>query len=150
MMSFITPTVLTVIIRLRTMSRSWAWSLLLPSVVLLLGWPWNWLVIKLSVCGLKTTLLPLLNWFVITSFELRCVVKLCSVMNVCNLWWWCLIMYYLGCLLVESRSFEASSDYQVYMGSCPLAWLLSWSLIHLNSYKLDGSVTAGIGARLSI
>ena len=149
-MSFITATVLTVIIRLRTMSRSWAWSLLLSLVVLLLGWLSNWHVIKLSVCCFKTTLLPLLNWFVITLFELRCVVKPYSMMNVCNLWWRCLIMYGLGCMLVESRSFEVSSDYQVYMGSSPLAWLLSWSLIHLNSYKLDGSVTAGIGARLSI
>ena len=147
MMLFITATVLTVIIWLRTMSRSWAWSLLLPSVVLLLCWLWIWHVIKLSVCGFKTTLLPLLNWFVITSFELRCVVKLCSVMNVCNLWWQCLIMYGLGCMLVESRSFEVSSDYRVYMGSSPLAWLLSWSLIHLNSYKLDGSVTFPAPAR---
>jgi hypothetical protein len=72
------------------------------------------------------------------------------VMNVCNLWWRCLIMYDLGCMLVESRSFEISSDYRVYMGSSPLAWLPPWSLIHLNSYKLDGSVTAGIRARLSI
>jgi len=51
-------------------------------------------------------------------------------------------MYGLGCMLVESRSFEVLSDYWVYMGSSPLAWLLSWSLIHLNFYKLDGSVTA--------
>jgi len=59
-------------------------------------------------------------------------------------------MYDLGCMLVESRYFEVSSDYRIYMGSNPLARLLSSSLIHLNSYKLDGSVTAGIGARLSI
>ena len=53
-------------------------------------------------------------------------------------------MYDLGCMLVESRSFEISSDYRVYMGSSPLALLLPWSRIHLNSYKLDGSVTLGI------
>jgi len=144
MMSCITATVLTVIIRLRMMSRSQAWSLLLSSVVLLLGWSWNWHVIKLSVCCFKTTLLPLLNYVVITLFELRCVIKLCSVMTVCNLWWRCLIMYGLDCMLVESRSFEVSSDYRVYMGSSPLAWLLSWSLIHLKSYKLDGSVTLSL------
>ena len=62
-------------------------------------------------------------------------------MSVCNLWWRCLIMYDLGCMLVESKSFEISSDYRVYMGSSPLAWLPPWLLIHLNSYKLDGSVT---------
>jgi len=50
-------------------------------------------------------------------------------------------MYYLGCMLVELRSLEISSDYRVYMGSSPLARLPPWSLIHLNSYKLDGSVT---------
>jgi len=73
-------------------------------------------------------------------WTLMCV-NLCPVMNVCNLWWRCLIMFGLGCMLVELRSCEVSSDYRVYMGSCPLAWVLSWSLIHLNSYKLDGSVT---------
>jgi len=51
-------------------------------------------------------------------------------------------MYGLGCMLVESRSVDVSSYYWVYMGSSPLAWLCLWSLIHLNSYKLDGSVTA--------
>ena len=51
-------------------------------------------------------------------------------------------MYDLGCMLVESRSFEISSDYRIYMGSSPLARLPPWSLILLNSYKLDGSVTA--------
>jgi len=30
-------------------------------------------------------------------------------------------MYDLGCMLVESRSFEVLSDYRVYMGSSPLA-----------------------------
>jgi len=59
-------------------------------------------------------------------------------------------MYDLGCMVVESRSFEVFTEYRVYMGSSPLAQLLSWSLIYLNSYKLDGSVIAGIGARLSI
>jgi len=58
-------------------------------------------------------------------------------------------MYGLGCMLVESRSFEVSSDYRVYMGSSPLARLLSWSLIHLNSYKLDGSVTSTTMAALT-
>jgi len=53
-------------------------------------------------------------------------------------------MYGFGCMLVESRSFEVSSDYRVYMGSSPLASLLSWLLIHLNSCKLVGSVTARI------
>jgi hypothetical protein len=50
-------------------------------------------------------------------------------------------MYGLGCMLVESRSLEVSSDYWVYMDSSPLAWLLSRSLIDLSSYNLDGSVT---------
>jgi len=30
-------------------------------------------------------------------------------------------MYGLGCMLVESRSSDVSSDYWVYMGSSPLA-----------------------------
>jgi len=30
-------------------------------------------------------------------------------------------MYGLGCMLVELRSLEVSSDYRVYMGSSPLA-----------------------------
>jgi len=150
MMLFITATALTTTIRLRMMSRSRARSLLSSSLVLLLGWSWNWHVIKLSGCCFKTIVLPLLNHVVTNLFKLRCVVKLCSMTIICNLWWRCLIMYGLGCMLVESKSFEVSSDYRVYMGSSPLAWLLLWSLIHLNSYKLDGSVTADIGARLSI
>jgi len=30
-------------------------------------------------------------------------------------------MYDLGCMLVELRSFEVSSEYRVYMGSSPFA-----------------------------
>jgi len=30
-------------------------------------------------------------------------------------------MYDIGCMLLESRSIEVSSDYRVYMGSSPLA-----------------------------
>jgi hypothetical protein len=31
------------------------------------------------------------------------------------------MMYDLGCMLAESRTFELSSDYRFYMGSSPLA-----------------------------
>jgi len=40
-----------------------------------------------------------------------------TMSNVCNLCWRCLIMYDLGCMLLELRSLEVSSDYQVYMDS---------------------------------
>ena len=150
-MSFTTATVLNVITRLRMMNRSWAWSPPLSSVVLLLGLDHGTgMYYELSWSCFKTTLFPLLLWFVITSFKLWCDVKLCSVWNVviCDGdAWSCTI---LVVWLVESRSFEISSDYRVYMGSSPLAWLPQRSLIHLNSYKLDGSVTAGIRARLNI
>ena len=151
MMSSITAIALTVITQLRMMSRSWAWSPPVSSVVLLLGLDHGTgMYYELSWSCFKTTLFPLLLWFVITSSKLWCDVKLCSV-ECCNLWWWCLIMYDLGCMLVESRSFEISSDYRVYMGSSPLAWLPQWSLIHLNSYKLDGSVTTvqGLGKHVT-
>jgi len=104
------------------------------------------MIIELACNWTKCVLFQ--NYFA-SSTELCCnnfiwtpmCVKPCSMTNVCNLWWRCLIMYGLGCMLVESRSFEVSSDYRVYMGSSPLAWLRSWSLIHSSSYKLDGSVT---------
>ena len=139
MMSCTMGTVLTVTIRLRMMSRSRARSPLVSSIMLLLGWLWSWHIIELSVCCFK-------NYFASTT-ELFCnnfiwtlmCVKLCFVMNGCNLWWRCLTMYGLGCMLVESRSFEILSDYRVYMSSSPLVWLLSWSLIHFHSCRVPQS-----------
>jgi len=142
MTSCITVTALTVTIRLRIKSRSRARSALVALLLLLLGWSQDWHVTRLCVCDVSNLLCFRYQTGVVISFTWTLMdVKLCSMLNVCNLWCRCLIMYDLGCMLVESRSFDVSSYYRVYMGWSPLAWLLSWSLIHLNSYKLDGSVT---------
>ena len=37
-------------------------------------------------------------------------------------------------------------DYMIYMGSNVMVRLPRWLLLHLCSYKLDGSIIAGIGA----
>jgi hypothetical protein len=56
----------------------------------------------------------------------------------------------LSCMLVGLRSFMISLDYWVYMGSSITVWLLSWLLLYLCSYKLDGFVTASIRIRFNI
>jgi hypothetical protein len=52
----------------------------------------------------------------------------------------------LACMWVDLRSFMISLDYRIYIGSSMTVWLLQWLLLYLCSYKLDGSITASIGA----
>ena len=51
---------------------------------------------------------------------------------------------------VGLKSFVVLVDYRDYMGSSLETWLSARSFLHLNSYKLVSSVTAGIGARFSV
>ena len=62
----------------------------------------------------------------------------------------CWIMYDLSCMRVGLKSYVVSSDYRVYMGSSMMVWSPRWLLLYLCSYKLVGSVTAGIEARFNI
>ena len=56
-------------------------------------------------------------------------------------------MYDLGCMLMVNRDPSwYSMDYRVYMGSSMIVRLLRRLPLYLCSYKLDGSVTANIGA----
>ena len=56
----------------------------------------------------------------------------------------------LGCMQVGLKSFEISVDYRVYMGSSSRICALRRLFLYLCSYKLVGSVTAGIKARFNI
>ena len=98
-----------------------------------------------SVCndGFKTILLPLLH------LSLSCINSFCTPMyvellvNLCNMWLVCWIMYDLGCMLgiIRDPSWY-SMDYRVYMGSSMIVRPLQWLALYLCSYKLVGSATA--------
>ena len=71
--------------------------------------------------------------------------------TLCNMWHVCWIMYDLGCMMAINRDPSwYSLDYRVYMGSSMIVWLLRRLQLYLCSYKLDGSVIAGIRARFNI
>ena len=72
----------------------------------------------------------------------------CEMDVTCGLLCW--IEYNLGCMQVGLKSFVVLVDYQVYMGSSMTVWSLWWLLSYLCSYKLVGSITAGIGAWFNI
>ena len=98
-----------------------------------------------------TTLLPLFvnsccNNYV--NSDVRDLWTTCEMDVTCGLLCW--IMYDLGCVQVGLKSFMVSVDYRVYMGSSMTVWSLWWSLSYLCSYKLVGSITAGIRARFNI
>ena len=61
--------------------------------------------------------------------------------NGCNMWLVMLNYCDLGCMQVGLKSFVASVDYQVYMGSSMTVWSLRSLLSYLCSYKLVSSVT---------
>jgi hypothetical protein len=65
----------------------------------------DWHVFKLSVMlVLKLCCFRYIwTWFVITLCELRCMLN--YLWTCCNMWLVCWIMYDLGCMLVDSRSF---------------------------------------------
>ena len=115
-------------------------------------WLWYWLVFELSVCdGVKLLCFRYL-WtrFVITMCTLMYVVLMNYLWNGCNMWLVMLNYCDLGCMQVGLKSFVVSVDYRVYMGSSMTVWSLRWLLLYLCSYKLVGSVTAGIRARFNI
>ena len=94
--------------------------------------------IELVICVFKTKVLIILQWMVMYLWTL------------CNMWHVCWIMYDLHCMLAMNRDPSwYSTDYRVYKGSSMTVWLILRLLLYLCSYKLDGSVTAGIGARFN-
>ena len=115
-------------------------------------WLWYWLVFELSVCdGVKLLCFRYL-WtrFEITMCTLMYVVLMNYLWNGCNMWLVMLNYCDLGCMQVGLKSFVVSVDYRVYMGSSMMVWSLRWLFSYLCSYKLVGSVTAGIRARFNI
>ena len=73
------------------------------------------------------------------------------LVNLCNMWLVCWIMYDLGCMLgiIRDPSWY-SMDYRVYMGTSMTVRSLRWLPLYLCSYKLVGSTIAGIRARFNI
>ena len=88
--------------------------------------------------------------FVITMCTLMYEVLMNYLWNECNMWLVMLNYCDLSCMQVGLKSFVVSVDYRVYMGSSMTVWSLRWLLLYLCSYKLVGSVTAGIRARFNI
>ena len=115
-------------------------------------WLWNWLVFELSVCdGLKLLCFRYLwTHVVITMWTPMYEILVNYLWNGCNMWLVMLNYYDLGCMQVGLKSFKISVDYQVYMGSSLRIWSFRRLFLYLCSYKLVGSVTAGIRARFNI
>ena len=116
-------------------------------------WLWNWLVFELCVCdGFKRlcfrylwTRVVITMW---TPMYARYLWTTCEMDVTCGLLCW--IMYDLGCMRVGLKSFMVSADYRVYMGSSMTVSSLWWLFLYSCSYKLVGSVIAGIRARFNI
>ena len=108
-------------------------------------WLWYWLVFELCVCEGFQLLCFRYLW---TPMYARDLWTTCEMDVTCGLLCWS--MYDLGCMQVGLKSFVVSVDYRVYMGSSMTVWSLWWLLSYLCSYKLVGSVTAGIRARFNI
>ena len=96
-----------------------------------------------SVCDdcFKTILLPLLHLNLDCNDYFRTPMYVVLLVNLCNMW--------LVCWIIRDPSWY-SMDYRVYMGSSMIVWSLWWLPLYSCSYKLVGSATAGIEARLNI
>ena len=68
------------------------------------------------------------------------------LVNLCNMWLVCWIMYDIGCMLDFQDPSWYSTDYRVYMGSSMTVRSLRWLPLYLCSYKLVGSAIATLVA----
>jgi hypothetical protein len=83
--------------------------------------------------------------FVIKIIVLRCMRLLLNYVTSVVLCW-IITIWLLSVWFEIPRDFV---DYRSYMGSSVRIWSLRWLFLYLCSYNLDGSVTAGIGARFN-
>jgi hypothetical protein len=120
--------------------------------MLLLEWLWYWHVNELSVVLFSNYFASATwTWFVITMWTPMYVSYLWTIFEMgCNMWLVMLNHVRSWLYVSDFKSFVVSSDYRVYMGSGMTVWSLRWLVLYLCSYKLDGSVAAGIGARFNI
>ena len=119
------------------------------SLVLLLEMILNWLCIWTILMLFLTMLLLLLLNFGCNNFVDTLMYEN-YLWTYCNMWLVVLnhVRSWLVCWLNRDPSWY-STDYWIYMGSSVMVWLPWWLLLYLCSYKLDGSITAGIGARFN-
>ena len=132
-------------------TRSWAWSSMYLIMLLFLDMTMELACIWTMCDGLKLLGFRYL-WtrVVITMWTPMYEVLVSYLWNGCNMWLVMLNHYDLGCMQVGLISFMVSVDYWGYMGSSMMVWSLRWLLSYLCSYKLVGSVIAGIRARFNI
>jgi hypothetical protein len=127
------------------------------SYVLSLCFCWTWSgtgnVSELSVCELDLNYLLLLLYFelgtVITLYLNSDVFRLCAnfMYHVNGECW---TMYDLGWDVKKFEILHDFTDYRVYADSCMRFNCSGRCFLYLSSYKLGGSVTAGIGAQFSM